>query len=147
MDPEFLFTLFNRAVLPAWILLVFAPNWRWTRGLIYHPWIPSLIAVCYIYAFVSNPHFPDEGNFSSIAGVMVLFQQPHLVLAGWVHYLAFDLFIGAWQVRDAQRRNIHHLWIVPCLLTTLVFGPAGLLLYFIVRYGFTRVLTTDEQIN
>jgi hypothetical protein len=67
------------------------------------------------------------------------------MLAGWVHYLAFDLFIGAWQVRDAQRRGIKHLWVVPCLLTTLVFGPAGLLLYFIMRYSLTRTLTTDES--
>lgn len=145
MEPDFLFTAFNRAVLPAWLLLIIAPGWHWTQKLIFSVWIPSLIAVCYVYAFISNPIFPDDGNFSSLEGVMVLFQQPYLMLAGWVHYLAFDLFIGAWQVRDAQRRGIKHLWVVPCLLTTLVFGPAGLLLYFIMRYSLTRTLTTDES--
>jgi hypothetical protein len=146
MEPDLLFTVFNRAILPAWLLLIFAPRWQWTRKLVFHVWIPSLIALCYIYAFVSNPVFPEEGNFSSLEGVMVLFQQPYLVLAGWVHYLAFDLFIGAWQVRDAQRRGIKHRWVAPCLVMTLVFGPAGLLLYFIVRYALTQTLTTDEQI-
>jgi hypothetical protein len=147
VEPEVLFTVVNRAVLPAWLMLIVAPHWQWTRKLIFHAWIPSLIALCYIYAFISNAGFPEGGNFNSIEGVMVLFQQPYLVLAGWVHYLAFDLFIGAWQVRDAQRRGIKHLWITPCLAMTLIFGPVGLLLYFIVRYVLTRTLTTDEQVS
>ena len=144
MEPDQLFIFFNRAILPAWLLLIFAPSWRWTQSIIFHAWLPSFLAVFYIYAFVSNPVFPENGNFSTLEGVMVLFQQPYLVLAGWIHYLAFDLFIGAWQVRDAQRRNIHHLWVVPCLIMTLVFGPTGLLLYFIVRFWLVRTLTTRE---
>ncbi|TDF34966.1 DUF4281 domain-containing protein [Alteromonadaceae bacterium M269] len=144
MEPDQLFIFFNRSILPAWLLLIFAPRWRWTQAIIFHAWIPSFLAVFYIYAFVSNPVFPEDGNFLTLEGVMVLFQQPYLVLAGWIHYLAFDLFIGAWQVRDAQRRDIHHLWVVPCLIMTLVFGPAGLLLYFIVRYWLVRTLTTRE---
>jgi len=55
------------------------------------------------------------------------------VLAGWVHYLAFDLFIGCWIVLDAQERHIKHLLLVPCLGLTFMFGPVGLLLYFILR--------------
>ena len=56
-----------------------------------------------------------------------------MLLAGWTHYLAFDLFIGGWEVRDAQRRGIPHLLVVPALVLTFLFGPAGLLLYLAIR--------------
>jgi hypothetical protein len=56
------------------------------------------------------------------------------LLAGWTHYLAFDLFIGGWEVRDAQRRGIPHLLIVPALVLTFLLGPAGLLFYLAIRW-------------
>jgi hypothetical protein len=64
--------------------------------------------------------------------VRALFENPWLLLAGWTHYLAFDLFIGGWEVRDAQRRGIPHLLVVPALVLTFLFGPAGLLLYLAI---------------
>ena len=75
----------------------------------------------------------SEGGFSSLAGVRALFDNPWGLLAGWTHYLAFDLFIGGWEVRDAQRRGVPHLLIVPALALTFLFGPAGLLLYLATR--------------
>ena len=62
-----------------------------------------------------------------------LFANPWLLLAGWIHYLAFDLFVGSWEVRDARERGIPHLLVVPCLVMTFLFGPAGWLLYALVR--------------
>jgi hypothetical protein len=85
-----------------------------------------------------------EGGFSSLEDVRRLFADPYLLLAGWVHYLAFDLFVGAWEVRDAQRLGIPHLLVVPCLVLTFLFGPAGLLLYGIVRAVRTRRIVIDE---
>lgn len=73
-----------------------------------------------------------------------LFEDPYLLLAGWVHYLAFDLFIGSWEVRDAQRLRLPRLLVVPCLLLTFLFGPAGLLLYFTIRWVRTRRGLIDE---
>jgi hypothetical protein len=56
-----------------------------------------------------------------------------MLLAGWIHYLAFDLFIGSWEVRDAQRLGLNHLLVIPCLALTFLFGPIGLMLYFLIR--------------
>jgi hypothetical protein len=56
---------------------------------------------------------------------------------GWAHYLAFDLFVGSWEVRDSQRLKIPHWQVVPCLLFTLMVGPVGLVLYLTLR-RFTR---------
>ncbi len=75
----------------------------------------------------------SSGDFQSLAGVAALFANPWLLLAGWIHYLAFDMLVGAWEVRDAARRGIPHWMVVPCLLLTFLFGPAGWLLYQAVR--------------
>ena len=73
------------------------------------------------------------GGFSSLPAVATLFSQPWLLLAGWVHYLSFDLFIGAWETRDSQAHRIPHFLVVPCLLLTFMLGPIGLLAYFVLR--------------
>jgi hypothetical protein len=69
------------------------------------------------------------GGFSSLAAVATLFGNPWALLAGWIHYLAFDLLIGTWEARDARERGVPHLLLVPCLILTFLFGPAGWLLY------------------
>ena len=75
----------------------------------------------------------SQGGFSSLAGVAQLFENRWLLLAGWVHYLAFDLFIGAWETRDAMARGLSRLWLAPCLLMTFMLGPIGLLMYHVAR--------------
>jgi hypothetical protein len=68
-------------------------------------------------------------------------------VAGWVHYLIFDLFVGAWESRDAVRREVPHWLAVPCLLGTLMFGPIGLLLYITARFFSVGVLEYEETGN
>ncbi|MCP5057371.1 MAG: DUF4281 domain-containing protein [bacterium] len=145
MSPDLLFLLCNNGVLPAWLLLVFAPGWAWTTRLIHAAWIPGLLAIAYGFAISQGlAEAPEGGGFGSLAGVMALFTQPWAALGGWIHYLAFDLFVGAWEVRDARRRGIAHLWVVPCLVLTLMLGPLGLLAYLALRFGLTRELTLAE---
>jgi len=84
-------------------------------------------------AFVVTTFAGTEGGFSSLADVSKLFENPWALLAGWTHYLAFDLFIGGWEVRDAHDRGVPHLFIVPALVLTFLFGPAGLLVYLAIR--------------
>ncbi len=71
---------------------------------------------------------PRTGINRRQRGEARLFENPYLLLAGWVHFLAFDLLVGAWEVRDARRVGITHLLVVPCLLLTFMAGPVGLLL-------------------
>lgn len=139
--PE-LFTIANLAVLPGWLLLAVLPAWRWTRVLSAYV-IPGLLSLLYLYAMVSDVGF-DTGGFGSIEQVGRMFQNEWLLLAGWVHYLAFDLFVGAWQVRDAQRLEVPHLLVVPCLVLTFVVGPLGLFTYFIVRAAVVRKWPGEE---
>jgi hypothetical protein len=131
MTAEQLFSALNLMAVAAWLPLVFLPRVRWTATLL--PLLmPSLLAVVYV-VLVAATLARGEGGFSSLAAVRALFDNPWGLLAGWTHYLAFDLFIGGWEVRDAQRRGLPHLLIVPALVLTFLFGPAGLLLYLAIR--------------
>ncbi|MDG1952967.1 MAG: ABA4-like family protein, partial [Gammaproteobacteria bacterium] len=100
----------------------------------------------YAWLMISNSP-PDGGGFGSLASVMILFSDPNLLLAGWIHYLAFDLFVGAWEVRDAQRTGIHHLLVVPCLFATLMAGPAGLAFYWLLRLFVVQTKKRQSKVD
>ena len=114
-----------------WLLLAIVPKLpsaRIAAGIV----IPLLLSAGYLTLIAM--HFDGAaGGFGSLADVATLFQKQDLLLAGWIHYLAFDLFIGAWEVRDAQRNQIPHLVVIPCLVMTFMLGPIGLLFYFAIR--------------
>ena len=140
LTPSLLFSLANPLALVGWALLLLAPRWRFTKALVLSGAWPLLLAVA--YAALITTHYLDghgsEGGFGSLAQVATLFADPWALLAGWVHYLCFDLFTGAWEVRDAQQRGLPHWAVVPALLLTFLFGPVGLLLYFGVRTFFNQ---------
>jgi len=145
MDADTVFLICNYGVMPAWLLLAVLPHHKITQLVVHAVWIPCLLAVVYIWAFATGSAAAEGAGFGSLQGVMLLFQSPMTVLAGWIHYLAFDLFVGAWEVRDAKRRGIHHGLVVPCLVATLMLGPIGLLMYALLRLAFKRVATLDEE--
>ena len=129
---EQIFMVVNSLALVGWLLLVFAPRWRWTSRLVLSGAIPLLLAGSYVVLLVST-FGQAEGGFGSLAELQLLFRSEWSVLTGWIHYLAFDLFIGTWELRDAQARGIAHAWLIPCLLLTFLLGPVGLLAYFAMR--------------
>lgn len=135
ITPSSLFSLANTLALPGWALLVLAPRWRGTQALVLSGMWPLGLAALYA-VFIARHYLGahgGEGGFGSLAQVAALFQDPWALLAGWVHYLSFDLFVGAWEARDAQRRSVPHGALVPALALTFLFGPVGLLVYFGVR--------------
>jgi hypothetical protein len=137
MNPETVFQIANCIALTGWILLVFGGCARWTASVVSGLMIPLLLALVYCWLIVS--HWGETpGSFQTLEGVATLMSNHWILVAGWVHYLTFDLFIGSWELRDARERRIPHLVVVPCLLLTFLFGPAGLLLYFAVRFAATR---------
>lgn len=133
MNAESLFSILNTAILPAWLMLIAAPGWRGTRILVRSGAYSLVYAL--VYAGLIALHFGgSDGGFSTLAEVQSLFSQPYLLLAGWVHYLAFDLLVGSWIVKDAQCRGIRHTWIVPSLVLTFLFGPIGWGSYRLLRF-------------
>lgn len=72
-------------------------------------------------------------SFTSIAGVRAIFSSDAGVTVGWIHYLAFDLFTGLWIARDADHKHFSRLVQAPVLVLTFLAGPAGLLIYLLMR--------------
>jgi hypothetical protein len=131
MTAEQLFSLCGLLAFAGWILLIAAP--RNARALtIAGTVIPGVLSC--LYLFLLAYHAAEaRGGFSSLAAVADLFSNQWLLLAGWVHYLAFDLFVGTWETRDAVGRGISRWIVAPCLLLTFLFGPIGWLAYQIAR--------------
>lgn len=144
MSIDTVFLICNYGVMPFWLLLAVAPGWTWTGRLVHSILIPVVLGSVYLTGFLTAPPAPAGASFGTLEGVMLFFSQPHGVLVGWVHYLVFDLFVGAWMVRDARRRGLHHGFVVPCLALTLMLGPIGLLLYAAIRGIRDRVATLVE---
>ena len=137
MTLDSLLTIANTAVLPGWLLLIVAPRWKYSARLVSSVLIPALLAIAYAW-LVSVGWGEAEGDMDTISGIQSFFETREILVAGWIHYLAFDLFVGSWQVREAQRVGMPHWAVLPCLLLTLMFGPAGLLLFFLVRAAITK---------
>lgn len=131
MTNEQIFSLASTVAMLSWVALVVLPRvpvvTRLLTGLI----VPGLLAIAYVVLIATN--WGGPGGFGSLAAVAQLFANPPLLLAGWIHYLAFDLLVGTWEARDARERGVPHLLLIPCLLLTFMFGPAGWLLYQVVR--------------
>lgn len=140
MSADLLFLIVNRVALAGWILLAVLP--RRSARLIAGALIPLLLSLAYALLLAQN-WGRIEGGFGSLEDVVRLFSDRWMVLIGWIHYLAFDLFLGAWQVRDGHRQGIPHLWLIPCLFFTLMFGPVGLVLYMSLRAYRTRSLALE----
>jgi hypothetical protein len=133
---QLLLDFIHLAILPAWILLIIAPQWRWTDRLIHSGLYPVGLGLAYIGFMVCALLYGTNSepvNFTTIEGIAAIFTHPFGILTAWVHYLVFDLFVGMWEARDARRRGVPHWQLIPCLLLTFMAGPAGLLLYFVVR--------------
>jgi hypothetical protein len=132
MTPEHIFSICSVAATAGWILLIVTPRRSWASTLVAGRVIPLLLAGVY-FIFLGAHWGERTGGFSSLAAVAALFSNQWLLLAGWIHYLAFDLFVGSWEVRDAEERKISRWLAIPCLGLTFMLGPIGLLSYFAVR--------------
>jgi hypothetical protein len=149
LTPDFLFSLANPLAVLGWALLVLAPRWRFTKLLVLSGVWSAGLALGYAALIITHylGSHGGEGGFGSLAQVAALFRDPWALLAGWVHYLCFDLLTGAWEVRDAQQRQVPHLALVPALALTFLFGPVGLLVYFGVRAAFGQKSTPNSLPN
>lgn len=136
MDFGLAFSLVNASVMPAWILLIFFPKASVTKRLVHSMLYPLILGVAYTLGLgfsVFGGMGDAESGFTTIAAVRAIFATDIGVLVGWTHFLVFDLFVGAWEARDARRRGVSHWLLIPCLFLTFMAGPLGLLLYLVLR--------------
>lgn len=120
-----------------WLALIFAPNWKYTEPVAFGSAIILLVASA-IFTFQYLAGGEEGGSFLSFEGFKNLFRHKEMLLTGWLNYLSFCLLVGTWQSHDARQLKIGHLFVVPSLVLTMLTGPAGLLLYMVVRFFKTK---------
>ncbi|QMW23432.1 ABA4-like family protein [Sandaracinobacteroides saxicola] len=137
MTPEKLFSLANGFAMLGWLALALLTPFRRPLAIQLARWVAAITCGFYATLLIHGLAFgqgaPEGAGFTSLAGVMLLFQTPQAVLAGWAHYLAFDLFVATWEAEDAERSNVPTWALYPCFFLTLMSGPIGLLLYLSIR--------------
>lgn len=132
MTLDGIFSAASMLAMICWIGLVLSPWAVWIPRIVVPLGTSILFGVAYLVLIIGAPGWA-EGGFGSLDEVTRLFADKRMLLAGWLHYLAFDLFVGAWIVREAKRLHISHWLIVPSLFLTFMFGPVGLLLFLVIR--------------
>jgi len=142
MTADKIFSIANLLALLSWLVLIIAPRWTATRKIILSGAVPLLLSAAYLILIVLF-FGRAEGGFDSLANVMRLFTNEWAALAGWIHYLAFDLLVGIWEVKDSQSRGISHWFLIPCLVLTFLLGPIGFLLYCVLRFFLSKEVKND----
>ncbi len=141
LSPAQIFSVANSIALLCWVglaLSLFVSRTRvWLHritGLV----VPGLFAVVYLYCIWRGLGETPGGGFSSLPEVRTLFANDAALCAGWLHYLAFDLFVGTWIVRQGTLERVHPLLLLICLPVTFMLGPVGFLLFLIERAVLSR---------
>jgi hypothetical protein len=145
MSLEIVFAICNYAIVPPWVMLVVAPRWTWTSRVVHGAMPFVLLSIAYAILLFGDRPGPQGAHFFSLDGVTRIFTTPRTIIACWVHYLVGDLFLGAWEARDAERLAIPHRYVIPSLVLTLLFAPVGLSSWLLVRAALRRRISLREE--
>lgn len=140
MPWEAIFGYANLYAMLCWAVLAFAPKRESLVAPLFYAGV-GLLALAYAALIVGLLGGMIDGgkggggsmDFTTLAGVQALFDSQGGATIGWIHYLAFDLFVGIWVARNADRHGINRIVQVPVLFFILMAGPLGLTLYLIMR--------------
>ena len=144
MNPDTIFRITCIIAAIGWIILIvvspFWPNYdKFLIGVI-------IAILALVYTTLNFTHFDPDilSKFSSLKGILSLYEIPELLLAGWVHFLAFDLFVAVWIKRNSVRHGIKHGWVIPAMIFTCLLAPLGFLIYIIIRWLNTKQYFADN---
>lgn len=130
-------TLFDLAfylAAPLWLLLIFAPRWRWTLRLARSPL--TVLPILAAYLTMAVPVFPElwaAVSSPSLDGFRELMALANGAGAIWAQVIAWDLLLGQWMFLEARRLNLHPLLMGPLLVLTILLSPIGLLIFLALR--------------
>lgn len=144
MTPETAFSIASLTAIAGWLVLIagIILNRPLLRDRIAGLAIPLLLSLAYTL-LIARFWFATEGGFNTLANVQKLFAAPWAALAGWIHYLAFDLFVGAVLARRLMERGLPRLVLVAVLPLTFLFGPIGFLLGQVILATWPAVTRTQ----
>ena len=136
---DILFSLSNILTMPFWLLMILLPTWRWTERLMQSVWTVAPAALAYVILVLPGmlSLLPLLAN-PQLGTIAALLGTPAGATIGWIHFLAFDLFVGRWAYLDSRQRRLHPVLASITLFFILMFGPLGFMLYLITRSLFAR---------
>ncbi|AFD09453.1 hypothetical protein D3C87_1705460 [compost metagenome] len=130
MSLSSVFQIANVLALFGWILLIAVPRWKQTSILVFN-FIVILLCLAYIGLIAFNIKNLNFNSFASLESVAELFSNRSMLLAGWLHYLSFDLVMGLLITEHSLKHNVASQLVMLCLLLTFFLGPLGFLIYYI----------------
>lgn len=137
MTAQQAFSFGNLWIMPFWFLMIFAPRWRFTERFIGGSLgMIAFLVPAVLYGILIIPQLSGLGPMLAnpqLNQLAAALGTPEGMAVGWLHFLAFDLFIGRWIYLDARQRNVSAWWVSPTLFLTLMVGPVGLIAYLVVR--------------
>ena len=143
-----IYLMANWGVIPFWLLLIILPNHGVTNFFVQSIVAPFLLAGA--YGFIAYNIFL-EGNtldsfelYSGLDGLYSMFANEAFLLVFWIHFLAINLFLGAWISRDSQRYMVPRLFVIISLILTYFTGPVGLLIYWFIRIFFAKKISFND---
>ena len=143
---ETIFNLSNLFIMPFWFLMILLPHWRWTQRIMATLW--PIVALAVLYALLLFSQIGgNAGDLlnPTLTGIAALLSTPAGATTGWVHFLAFDLFVGRWVYLDSRVLGISAWPVAPALFLVLMTGPLGLLLYLLVRLIWRRLFMASNS--
>ncbi|MBW3096865.1 ABA4-like family protein [Pseudohoeflea coraliihabitans] len=145
MNFETLFSTASIIAMTGWLFLLASPLIPVWSDRIAGTLLPAVLSLGYL-ALLIVPSSASGGGFGTLAEVMALFSYRQAALAGWIHFLAFDLFLGAWVCRKARSEDVRFWLVAPCLPLIFLFGPAGLLAFQAIRAIRNRMSQTRAPV-
>jgi hypothetical protein len=137
-SPSTIFSICNSVIVFGWLLLLILPTWKYTQAVILNGLL-VVFSIVYTYLLLQDFDQLSMDSFSTLPKLKLLFQSDTAVAAGWVHYLVFDLFVGAYIVRKSIQIRLSR-WVYSFILPfAFMCGPIGYLLFVIIKLSQTKL--------
>ena len=146
---EILYFWINLGVIPFWLILIFFPQSYLSRFLVTSIFPFFILGGVYLFILYKSflIGYDFDGNFSLYFGLSELsrlFEDEFYLLIFLTHFIAINLFLGGWIVKDSQKFSINKILLTIPLLATYFTGPIGLVLYWIVRIFYAKRINLYE---
>ena len=146
---ETLYMWINIGVLPFWFILIFFPQSHLNKFFVTSIFPFFLLSGVYIFILYKSflIGYDFDTNFSLYLGLNELsrlFEDQLYLMIFWTHFIAINLFVGGWIVKDSQKFSINRVLLSVPLIITYLIGPMGLFLYWIIRIFYAKRISLYE---
>ena len=146
---ETLYMWINLGVLPFWFILIVFPQSHLSRVFVTSIFPFFILSGVYIFILYKSYliGYDFDGNFTLYLGLSELsrlFEDHLYIMIFWTHFIAINLFIGGWIVKDSQKFSINKILLSLPLILTYLIGPLGLFLYWIIRIFYAKRISLYE---